>query len=106
MGYQQSNADHTLFFKHFHGKVVVYVDDIVIIGNNEEEMLCLKKALSRSFEVKDLGNLHYFLGIEVAYSAQGIYLSQRKYVLDLLAETGMLSCNTYRAKSSYSRRPG
>jgi hypothetical protein len=79
MGYQQSNADHTLFFKHCHGKImllVVYVDDIVITGNDEEEMLCLKKILSRSFEVKDLGNLHYFLGIEVAYSAQGIYLSQ------------------------------
>ena len=48
--------------------------------------------LSRSFEVKDLGFLHYFLGIEVVYGAQGIYLSQRKYVLDLLAETGMLDC--------------
>jgi hypothetical protein len=55
-------------------------------------MLRLKKMMSRSFEVKDLGNLHYFLGIEVAYGAQGIYLSQRKYVLDLLAETGMLDC--------------
>lgn len=95
MGYQQSNADHTLFFKHCHGKIallIVYVDDIVITGNDEEEMLRLKKMMSRSFEVKDLGNLHYFLGIEVAYSAQGIYLSQRKYVLDLLAETGMLDC--------------
>uniref|UniRef100_A0A8R7R4T3 Reverse transcriptase Ty1/copia-type domain-containing protein n=1 Tax=Triticum urartu TaxID=4572 RepID=A0A8R7R4T3_TRIUA len=48
--------------------------------------------LSRTFEVKDLGHLHYFLGIEVAYGAQGIYLSQRKYVMDLLAETGMLEC--------------
>jgi hypothetical protein len=57
--------------------LTVYVDEIII---------------TRSFEVKDLGNLHYFLGIKVAYNAQGIYLSQRKYVLDLLAETGMLDC--------------
>ncbi|KAM1986928.1 hypothetical protein ACFX15_034261 [Malus domestica] len=42
--------------------------------------------------MKDLGGLKYFLGIEVARSRDGIYLSQRKYVLDLLAETGMLAC--------------
>ena len=72
--------------------LAVYVDDIVITGNDDEEIKCLKKRLAKSFEVKDLGYLHYFLGIEVAYGAQGIYLSQRKYVLDLLAETGMLEC--------------
>ena len=93
LGFQQSNADHTLFFKHQQGKIVilvVYVDDIVITGNDDEEIRNLKKMLVKSFEVKDLGFLHFFLGIEVAYGAQGIYLSQRKYVLDLLAETGML----------------
>ena len=40
--------------------------------------------------MKDLGQLHYFLGMEVARSKRGISVSQRKYVLDLLAETGML----------------
>ena len=93
LGYKQSNADHTLFFKHYNGKIViliVYVDDIVITGNDDKGISNLKKMLSRSFEVKDLGFLHYFLGIEVVYGALGIYLSQRKYVLDLLAETGML----------------
>lgn len=95
MGYRQSNADHTLFFKYQSGKIViliVYVDDIVITGNDDDGIAFLKKMLARSFEVKDLGFLHYFLGIEVAYGSQGIYLSQRKYVLDLLAETGMLNC--------------
>jgi hypothetical protein len=42
--------------------------------------------------VKDLGKLKYFLGIEVARSARGIVLTQRKYVLDLLNETGMIQC--------------
>ncbi|XP_071681833.1 uncharacterized protein [Lolium perenne] len=95
LGYQQSNADHTLFFRIHNDKIdmlVVYVDDIVITGNDDEEIQRLKKTLARIFEVKDLGSLHYFLGIEVAYGAQGIYLSQRKYVLDLLTETGMIGC--------------
>lgn len=46
--------------------------------------------LAKSFEVKDLGALHYFLRIEVAYNTQGIFLSQRRYVLDLLAEAGLI----------------
>jgi hypothetical protein len=80
LGYRQSNADHTLFFKRRNGKItilVVYVDDMVITGDDEMEILHLKKMLAKSFEVKDLGHLHYFLGIEVAYGVQGIYLSQR-----------------------------
>ncbi|RVW94237.1 Retrovirus-related Pol polyprotein from transposon RE1 [Vitis vinifera] len=52
----------------------------------------LKKYLSEEFEVKDLGNLKYFLGMEVARSRKGIVVSQRKYILDLLKETGMLGC--------------
>lgn len=52
----------------------------------------LQRHLATEFEMKNLGNLKYFLGIEVARSSQGIFLSQRKYILDLLAETGMLDC--------------
>ena len=76
-GYQQSNAAHTLFFKHQRGKIVilsVYVDYIVITSN-DDGIACLKDMLAKSFEVKDLGFLHYFLGIEVAYGSQGFYLS-------------------------------
>jgi hypothetical protein len=61
-------------------------------GNDDGEISCLKKAPARSFEVKDLGHLHYFLGIEVLYGVQGFYLSQRKYVVGLLTKTGMLDC--------------
>ena len=67
MGYRQSNADHTLFFKHNYDKItilVVYVDDIVITGDDDKEILCLKRALARSFEVKDLGYLHIFLELK------------------------------------------
>ena len=50
----------------------------------------MKRYLQNSFQTKDLGKLHYFLGIEVARSKEDISLSQRKYVLDILEETGLL----------------
>ncbi|GJU37419.1 putative RNA-directed DNA polymerase [Tanacetum coccineum] len=94
-GYRQSNSDHTLFVKRKAGKLtalIVYVDDMVVTGDDTEEIEALKNYLSQEFEMKDLGQLKYFLGIEVARSIQGISMSQRKYTLDLLAETGMLDC--------------
>jgi hypothetical protein len=60
------------------------VDDIILTGDYEEEMVRLKKLLAKEFEIKDLGYLKYFLGMEVARSRKGIYVSQRKYILDLL----------------------
>ena len=55
-------------------------------------MKALQEYLATKFEMKDLGQLKYFLGIEVARSKHGVLLSLRKYVLDLLTETGMLGC--------------
>lgn len=52
----------------------------------------LKGYIAQEFEVKDLGQLRYFLGIEISRGSKGIFLSQRKCVLDLLKETGMLGC--------------
>jgi hypothetical protein len=95
MGYNQCNGDHTVFYRHSGNQVTilaVYVDDIIITGDDTLEIAQLKKNLSKEFEVKDLGQLRYFLGIEIARSPRGIVLSQRKYVLDLLNETGMLGC--------------
>jgi len=70
----------------------MYVDDIIITSDDEREIIRLKENLSKEFEVKDLGQLKYFLGIEIARNPKGIVLSQRKYILDLLSETGMLGC--------------
>ncbi|RVX01148.1 Retrovirus-related Pol polyprotein from transposon TNT 1-94 [Vitis vinifera] len=95
-GFVQCQSDHTLFVKHFpEGKlaiIIVYVDDIILTGDHEEKIDSLKKLLTKEFEIKDLGNLKYFLGMEIARSKKGIAVSQRKYVLDLLNETGMLGC--------------
>ncbi|KAM1060471.1 hypothetical protein ACFX2B_024847 [Malus domestica] len=94
-GYRQSNWDHTLFLKHRNGKVtalIIYVDDMVAIGDDPVEQTALKNYLSTEFEMKDLGSLKYFFGIEVSRGKSEIFLSQRKYVLDLLKETGMIAC--------------
>ena len=84
-----------MFFKQRNGKkiiLIVYVNDIILIGDNIKEMGRLKKVLATKFEVKDLGKMWYFLGMEVARSKKGISVSQQKYTLDLLTETGMLGC--------------
>ncbi|KAD4584477.1 hypothetical protein E3N88_22078 [Mikania micrantha] len=96
-GFKQSNSDHTLFLKRRNNRVtclIIYVDDMVITGDDKEEMERLKKNLFAEFEMKDLGRLKYFLGIEVLRSKQGIFLCQKKYILDLLSETGMIDCKS------------
>ncbi|RDX79060.1 putative mitochondrial protein, partial [Mucuna pruriens] len=96
LGYRQSQGDHTLFIKHsLDGKLtlfLVYVDDMIVTSDDEIEKLTLKEKLTTQFEMKELGKLKYFLEIEVAYSIQGIFISQRKYELDLLKETEKLGC--------------
>src|SRR3954471_7059815 len=95
VGYKQSNGDHTMFYKHENGRItilMVYVDDIIITGDDKKEIRMLKYYLAEVFEVKDLGELKYFLGNEIVRGPRGIVLSQRKYVLDLLKETCMMGC--------------
>jgi len=72
--------------------LIVYVDDIILTGDFLNEIPRLKMWLSKEFEIKDLGHLRYFLGMKVARSKDGILISQRKYVLDLLQEIGMTNC--------------
>ena len=91
-GYVQCQTDHTLFVKKSTNDersiLIVYVDDIIVTGDYLEEMADLKKILAREFEIKDLGNI----GMEVARSSSRISVTQRRYVLDLLKECGMLEC--------------
>jgi hypothetical protein len=65
---------------------------MIVTGNDQDEISSLQKYLASEFEMKQLGNLKYFLGIEVARSKHGIFLCQRKYTIDLLSETGLLGC--------------
>ena len=92
-GFKVSQSDTSLFSKHENNDttiILVYVDDIIITGNNYEKINEVKKYLKEKFEIKDLGRLKYFLGIEITHSTKGLFISQRKYTLDLLKETGKL----------------
>ncbi|KAL5564129.1 hypothetical protein UlMin_027293 [Ulmus minor] len=71
---------------------IIIHDDIIIASNNELVVQSLKSSLDAKFMLKDLGPLNFFLGLEVARTGRGISVSQRPYVLQILANTGYLGC--------------
>ena len=95
LGFVQSTADNS-FFVHAKGSLftalLVYVDDMVIIGNDPTCVATLKSVLDAKFGIKNLGSLKFFLGLEIARSKKGISLNQRKFALDILKETCMMVC--------------
>ena len=95
---QKSKSDHSVFYRNSSLGIillVVYVDDIVITGSDSKCISSLKSSLQSQFHTKELGVLRHFLGIEVMGSKHGIFLYQRKYVLDLLSEIENLGVKPY-----------
>ncbi|WVZ83847.1 hypothetical protein U9M48_030944 [Paspalum notatum var. saurae] len=95
MGFQASKSDMSLFI-YQKGNIVmymlIYVDDIIVTGSSMEAISALLKDLREEFALKDLGNLSFFLGIEVQKEGNGILLSQEKYALEILSRVGMTYC--------------
>ncbi|KAK3030594.1 hypothetical protein RJ639_039680 [Escallonia herrerae] len=94
-GYSVAPADSSLFVTAIGRKlaiVLVYVDDLILTGDCEEEILQTKENLSIHFLMKELGQLNHFLGLEIDRSEEGIFLYQQNYSKDLLKKFGMLNC--------------
>ncbi|XP_041002959.1 uncharacterized mitochondrial protein AtMg00810-like [Juglans microcarpa x Juglans regia] len=96
-GFLRSQGDHslyTLFTSTNITLVLIYVDDILIVGNDISHIEVFKRLVSTHFKAKDLGFLKYFLRLEIARSHKGIFLNQRKYAPDILFDSGQLGART------------
>ncbi|XP_024179023.1 uncharacterized mitochondrial protein AtMg00810-like [Rosa chinensis] len=78
-----SRGLHTIYF-------LLYVDDIVLTSSNNQLLQTFIDTLGRGFDIKDLGPLHYFLGLQVTTHSQGLYINQIKYAHDLLSKHDLL----------------
>ena len=95
IGFTSSLAYPSLFIRHHRNSILIlliYVDDILVTGNNYEDISQLMMDLTCVCLMKDLGPLHYFLGIEVRRTPNDLYLTQTKYALDLLLRAKMDGC--------------
>ena len=93
-GFTQSYADTSLFTLTKDGSftaLLVYVDDIILAGNTQSVINNIKQQLDNTFNIKDLGPLHYYLGIEFLRNPTGMAISQRKYALELLQAGNVLN---------------
>ncbi|GJW86483.1 retrovirus-related pol polyprotein from transposon TNT 1-94 [Tanacetum coccineum] len=92
-GFVCSRADTSLFVFTKDSCIMyllVYVDDLILTGNNESLLTSFTTRLNQEFAIKDLGDLSYFLGLEVSYTNDGLFLSQAKYATDVLTRAALL----------------
>jgi hypothetical protein len=107
LGFLASNADSSLFVyknKSVIAYLLLYVDDIVLTSNTPSYLDHLIHQLSSVFDLKDLGPLHYFLGLQVTRSSSGLFLNQAKYAHDLLKKHNMLTSKPAKSPSCPNTR--
>jgi hypothetical protein len=96
LGFTESKIDFNLYFKVMNDEPVIlllHVDDLFL--TREEKLITdCKKKLAAKFEMKDLGLMHYFLGLEVWQSPEKIFLNQGKYAVEILKRFDMLECKS------------
>ncbi|BBG92824.1 ADP glucose pyrophosphorylase large subunit 1, partial [Prunus dulcis] len=96
-GFQRCDSEQTLFTKrNREGKIIIvsiYVDDLIFTGDDEDMMSEFKSSMLREFDMSDLGSMRFFLGIEVLQRADGIFICQKRYALEILKRFGMLESN-------------
>ena len=97
LGDMASHYNSALFFRHIDTSIILlllYVDDMIITGDDLIGIQELKNFLSQQFEMKDLGFLSYFLGLEITHSTDGLYITQAKYASELLSRVGLTNSKT------------
>jgi len=97
LNFVSNSHNYTLFVKYIdsgHIILFLYVDDIIITGDDIDDSLVLKTELARQFEMKNLGSLWYFLGIEIVYSPRCYLLYQSKYVTDIIERVRLIDNKT------------
>nr|GEZ15160.1 retrovirus-related Pol polyprotein from transposon TNT 1-94 [Tanacetum cinerariifolium] len=98
-GYKQSKANYSLFTTtnpEGFTAVLVYVDDLIITSNDSTQIDLLKRQFRSQFHMKDLGALHYFLGLKVTKADSGLFVFQKKYTLEMLQDAGVLNSRPYK----------
>jgi hypothetical protein len=95
LGFSVSKADSSLFFISYNSCtmfVLVYVDDIIVASSSLKLTNTLVQKLNQEFALKDMGDLHYFLGIQVKRSQEGVLMTQEGYARDILRPVNMFQC--------------
>lgn len=97
-GFIQSSLDHSLFIKRQGSDIVVilvYVDDMLVTGSNMALIEQTKASLHKAFKIKDIGELKFFLGMELRRSKKGFLIYQRKYALEIISHLELGSANQF-----------
>lgn len=96
--FRRSSSESTLYIKQFNSQekliISLYVDDLLVIGSNDEIVKEFKKQMECEFDMSDLGLVYYFLGMEIKQESSGVYISQKKYASDMLKRFNMFSCKS------------
>lgn len=94
-GLLKSQADYNLYFFEDKGKItllILYVDDVYLTGDNTEHIATIRSEIQEAFEMSDLGLLSYSLGLEFLFQREGILVTQRQYIKEMLRDFGLEHC--------------
>ena len=96
IGFSRCHSDNNVYTKRVDGHLIIlvlYVDDLILTGSDPKLINHVKSSLKKKFDMTDLGYLHYFLGLQVLQSKEGIFVSKSKYSCDLLCYFHIKYCN-------------
>ena len=110
IGLKHCEYNHNIYVLHVHGYIFIvalYVDYLVVTRNNVNQIVGLKKQLADTFEMIDVGMLHFFLGIQILQMNDGIFISRPKYALDIFKWINMDDCKScatpYHSRVKFSK---